>query len=349
MLYPLVRPFLFALDPETAHHVTFGGLDVAARWHVAQLALPRVPDDPVEVMGIAFPNRIGLAAGLDKNAEHIDALAALGFGHVECGTVTPRPQPGNPKPRLFRIVAARALVNRMGFNNDGLDTFVANRARARWTGVVGLNIGKNFDTPNERAADDYVACLRGCYALASYVTVNVSSPNTRGLRDLQHEEALGALVATLKAEQAALADRHGRYVPLALKIAPDLAPAAIDGIAKLCTRRRVDAIVATNTTLSRDGVEGLPHADQAGGLSGAPLRDRATNVVRRLARALDGALPVIGAGGVMSGEDAREKLDAGASLVQLYTGLVYRGPGLVAECVRATRGHATPRRRRSGR
>ena len=336
MLYQLFRPLLFSLDPETAHDVTFGGLDVAAKLGVARLAIPRIPDDPVEVMGLRFPNRVGLAAGLDKNAAHIDGLAALGFGHVECGTVTPRAQPGNPKPRLFRLTQAQALINRMGFNNEGLDAFVANAGRARYRGVLGLNIGKNFDTPIDRAADDYVACLRGCYARASYVTVNVSSPNTKGLRDLQHDTALGKLVTTLKSEQAKLAQQHGKYTPIALKIAPDLPAAAIDRMAKLLVKLRVDAVIATNTTLARDAVKSLPHADESGGLSGSPLRERATQVVRRLARSLDGALPIIGVGGILRGEDAKEKLDAGASLVQLYTGLVYRGPDLVAECVRAT-------------
>lgn len=338
MLYSLFRPLLFALDPETAHDVTFGGLDAAAKLGVARLAIRRMPDDPVEVMGLRFPNRVGLAAGFDKNAAHIDGLAALGFGHVECGTVTPRAQPGNPKPRLFRLRQAQALINRMGFNNAGLEAFVANAGRARYRGVLGLNIGKNFDTPIDRAADDYLACLRGCYARASYVTVNVSSPNTKGLRDLQHEAALGKLVTTLKSEQAKLAERHGKYTPIALKIAPDLDVASIDRIAKLLVRHRVDAVIATNTTLARDAVQGLPHANEAGGLSGRPLRERATQVVQRLARVLDGALPIIGVGGILSGEDAKEKLDAGAALVQLYTGLVYRGPDLVAECVRATSG-----------
>jgi dihydroorotate dehydrogenase len=336
MLYPLFRPLLFSLDPETAHDVTFGGLDVAAKLGVARLAISRVPDDPVEIMGLRFPNRVGVAAGLDKNAAHIDGLAALGFGHVECGTVTPRAQPGNPKPRLFRLQQAQALINRMGFNNEGLEAFVANAARARYRGVLGLNIGKNFDTPIDRAADDYLACLRGCYARASYVTVNVSSPNTKGLRDLQHESALGKLVTKLKAEQSKLAEQHGKYTPIALKIAPDLDSPSIDRIAKLLVKHRVDAVIATNTTLARDAVKGMPHADESGGLSGRPLRERATQVVRRLAKALDDALPIIGVGGILSGEDAKEKLDAGAALVQLYTGLVYRGPDLVAECVRAT-------------
>jgi dihydroorotate dehydrogenase len=335
MLYPLVRPALFSLEPETAHEVALLGLDRAVRLHVAKLALPHVPDDPVEVMGLAFPNRVGLAAGLDKNAEHVDGLAAVGFGFIECGTVTPRAQPGNPKPRMFRLPEAEAIINRMGFNNGGLDAFVANVGRARYRGVLGLNIGKNFDTANERAVDDYLTCLRGCYARASYVAVNVSSPNTKGLRDLQHEDALAALVARLKGEQQALAQRHGKYTPLAVKIAPDLDGDAIDGIARLLVAQRVDAVIATNTTISREGVERLPHGNEAGGLSGRPLAERATEVVRRLARALDGALPIIGVGGILSGQDAKARLDAGATLVQLYTGLIYRGPELVAECVRA--------------
>jgi dihydroorotate dehydrogenase len=336
MLYSLFRPVLFALDPEAAHDLAFASLDLAARAHIAGFAVARAPADPVELMGLRFPNRIGLAAGLDKNAAHIDGLAALGFGHIECGTVTPRAQPGNPKPRLFRIREAEALVNRMGFPNDGLDAFVANAAKSRYRGVLGLNIGKNFDTPIERAADDYVACLRGCYARASYVTVNVSSPNTAGLRDLQHEDALARLVKTLKGEQRNLAQRHGKYTPLVLKIAPDLTSAAIEGIARLLARHEVDGVIATNTTVARDGVAGLPHADEAGGLSGRPLRERSTAVIRTLAHVLDGALPIIGVGGVLSGADAKEKIDAGASLVQFYTGLIYRGPALVAECVRAT-------------
>jgi dihydroorotate dehydrogenase len=238
---------------------------------------------------------------------------------------------------MFRLPSAQALINRMGFNNDGLDAFLANAGRARFRGVLGLNIGKNFDTPNERAVDDYLACLRGCYQRASYVTVNVSSPNTRGLRDLQQEATLRTLIARLKKEQAKLADRHGKYTPIAIKLAPDLEDAALAGLARLLVRERVDGVVATNTTLSRAGVEGLPHADEAGGLSGAPLARRSTEVIRALARELDGALPVIGVGGILRGADAAEKLAAGATLVQLYTGLIYRGPALVSECVRATR------------
>ncbi|MFO1314138.1 MAG: quinone-dependent dihydroorotate dehydrogenase [Burkholderiales bacterium] len=335
--YPLARPFLFALDAETAHELTLAALDRAAQTGLAQVVAPRVAAAPVTVMGIAFPNRVGLAAGLDKNAAHLRGLATFGFGFLEAGTVTPRPQPGNPKPRMFRLPHAHALINRLGFNNDGVDIFVANVARARYRGVLGINIGRNFDTPNERAADDYVTCLRAVYAHASYVTVNISSPNTKGLRDLQADAALAALLARLKQEQAALAQAHGRYVPLAIKIAPDLSDAAVRGVARLLAEHRIDGVIATNTTIARDAVAGEPHAEEAGGLSGAPLRARSTEVVRVLAEALAGALPIIGVGGIESGHDAREKIAAGASLVQLYTGLVYRGPALVAECVEALR------------
>jgi dihydroorotate dehydrogenase len=334
-LYPLVRHILFALDPETAHELAFASLDRAASLGIAQAFAPRLPAAPITVMGIAFPNRVGLAAGLDKNARHLAGLATFGFGFLEAGTVTPRPQPGNPKPRMFRIPEARALVNRLGFNNDGVEALVANVARTRYRGVLGINIGKNFDTPNERAADDYAACLRAVYPHAHYVTVNISSPNTKGLRDLQAEEVLAALLACLKREQAALAQTHGRHVPLAVKIAPDLTDEAVVDIARLLVRHRIEGVIATNTTIAREAVAGMPHADESGGLSGTPVRARSTEVVRVLARALDGALPIIGVGGIMSGDDAREKVAAGASLVQLYTGLIYRGPALVAECVRA--------------
>jgi len=334
-MYPLFRPFLFALDPETAHDLVFAGLDAAAKVGLARVFAPQVPPSPVTAMGLTFPNRVGLAAGLDKNAAHIDALAGLGFGFVECGTVTPRAQPGNPRPRLFRLPEAQALINRMGFNNAGVELFLANAARARYDGILGLNIGKNFDTPNARAVDDYLACLRAVYARASYVTVNVSSPNTKGLRDLQADDALGALLRALKEEQATLAQTHGKYTPIVVKIAPDLTPAAVSGIAKLLARHLIDGVIATNTTVSRDAVKGLRHADEAGGLSGRPLRAQSTGVIRTLAKALDGALPIIGVGGIISGADAKEKIDAGATLVQIYTGLIYRGPDIVAECVRA--------------
>ena len=334
-LYPLFRPLLFAADPELAHDVALGGLDAAARVGLAQLAASRLPQAPVEAMGLRFPNRVGLAAGLDKNAAHLKGLATLGFGFIEAGTVTPRAQPGNPRPRMFRVIEAQALVNRLGFNNGGVDAFVANVARSGYRGILGINIGKNFDTPNERAADDYVACLRAVHAHASYVTINVSSPNTKGLRDLQAEEALSALLARIVAERDDLAQKHGRCVPLAVKIAPDLDDAAVKAVARLLVAHRLDGVIATNTTIARDGMAGLPHADEAGGLSGAPLRERSTAVLRTLAKALDGALPIIGVGGILAAGDAQQKIDAGATLVQLYTGLIYRGPDLVAECVRA--------------
>jgi len=335
-LYPLFRPLLFATDPEAAHAATLAALDAAARFGVARLVAPRVPDDPVTVMGIAFPNRVGLAAGLDKNGAHLAGLSMLGFGFLEAGTVTPRPQPGNPRPRMFRLPAAHALINRLGFNNEGVARFLANVERSRYRGVLGVNLGRNFDTPNERAADDYVIGLRAVYRVATYVTINVSSPNTKGLRDLQSEDALRALLATLVRERDVLTDAQARRVPLVVKLAPDLADDALRGVARVLVDVGVDGVIATNTTLARGGVEGMPHADEAGGLSGQPLRERSDAVIRVLARALDGALPIIGVGGISSGEDARAKLAAGASLVQLYTGLIYRGPALVAEAVQAT-------------
>ncbi len=333
--YPFARPFLFAFDPETAHELAFVGLDAAAKLGLAQLAAPRVPATPVSVMGITFPNRVGLAAGLDKNAGHLAGLATFGFGFLEAGTVTPRAQPGNPKPRMWRLPQANALINRLGFNNGGVERFMANVAASSYRGILGVNIGRNFDTPNDRAADDYLTCLRAVHAKASYVTVNISSPNTAGLRDLQSEDALGALLATLKREQAVLAQKHGRHVPIVVKIAPDLSDDAIRGIAQVLAQHRCEGVIATNTTIAREGVAGLPHAQEAGGLSGSPVRERSTAVIRGLARALDGALPIIGVGGILSAEDAREKIAAGASLVQIYTGLIFRGPELVAECIRA--------------
>ncbi len=335
MIYPFFRPLLFTLDPETAHEMAFASLDIAAKCGIANALTRRPPPSPVTAMGLSFPNRIGLAAGLDKNAAHIDGLAAFGFGFIECGTVTPRPQPGNPKPRLFRLPEAEALINRLGFNNEGVARFLANAGRATWRGILGLNIGKNFDTPNARAADDYLACLRAVYVRASYVTVNVSSPNTKGLRDLQSEEMLASLISALKDEQKALSDKHGKYTPIAVKIAPDLAYPALDGIARVLVRQKVDGVIATNTTIARDAVKGRPNAEEAGGLSGRPLRAQSTAVVARLAKALDGALPIIGVGGIMCGADAKEKIDAGATLIQIYTGLIYRGPRLVAECAAA--------------
>jgi dihydroorotate dehydrogenase len=339
MLYPFVRPLLFKLDPETAHDATLAALDAAALAGITRLATPPLPPSPVTAMGLAFPNRLGVAAGLDKNAAHIDGLASLGFGFIECGTVTPRPQPGNPRPRIFRLPEAEALINRLGFNNAGVDAFVHNVSRARFGprtgGILGLNIGRNFDTPNERAFEDYLACFRAVHGYASYVTVNISSPNTAGLRELQQDAALETLLAALKGLQKKLADQHGKYTPLAVKIAPDLSADEVGALARLLISYRVDGVIATNTTVDHAAVAGLPHSAEAGGLSGRPLKDKATAVIRTLASALDGALPIIGVGGILSGADAKEKIAAGATLVQIYTGLIYRGPALVAEIAQA--------------
>ncbi len=336
--YCLVKPFVFALDPETAHDLTLAGLATLQKTGVLPAYRPPRAA-PVKVMGLDFPNRVGLAAGLDKNGEVIDALATWGFGFIEIGTVTPRPQPGNPRPRLFRLPAAQGIINRMGFNNRGVDALVANVRAARYKGILGINIGKNFDTPIEKAADDYLACLDKVYPHAGYVTVNISSPNTKNLRQLQGESELDALLGALKARQLELAQQHGRHVPMALKIAPDLDEAQIVNIADALRRHRIDGVIATNTTLSREGVEHLKHGDEAGGLSGAPLFERSTGVLRRLTLALAGELPVIAAGGIVDGGKAKAKLDAGAALVQIYSGIVFKGPGLVGECIGATAGH----------
>jgi dihydroorotate dehydrogenase len=325
--YALARPLLFSLDPETAHHAAL----TLSRFGIPQ----RVPARPVTVMGIHFPNPVGLAAGLDKDAAHIDGLAKLGFGFIEVGTVTPRPQPGNPKPRIFRIIQKHALINRFGFNNVGVDAFMANVARARWRGILGINIGKNFDTPVERAADDYAFCLEKVYGAASYVTVNISSPNTKGLRDLQQERQLDELLDRLASVRERLARSYGKRIPLALKVAPDLDLQEVKSISEAVERHGFDGVIATNTTVSREGVEGLPHSEEAGGLSGAPVLAKSTAVLAAFRDRLAGKVALIGAGGILSGEDARKKLDAGAALVQLYTGLIYRGPALVRECVSA--------------
>jgi dihydroorotate dehydrogenase len=330
-LYGFARPFLFSLDPETAHRVTLRLAD-----HAGFLLGREIPRNPVRAMGLEFPNPVGLAAGLDKDAAHIDALAALGFGFIEVGTVTPRPQPGNPRPRLFRLPGKDALINRFGFNNVGADELVRNVEQAQWRGILGINIGKNADTPPERAVEDYEIGLEKVYAKASYVTVNISSPNTKGLRDLQQKEPLEDLLKRIMQKKEALAERHGRRVPLALKVAPDLRDEEIGDIADAVRRYRIDAVIATNTSLSRAGVAGLEHWEESGGLSGAPIRGLATEVLRKFAERLKGETLLIGAGGILSGEDAAEKLRAGASLVQLYTGLIYRGPGLVAECASAS-------------
>lgn len=341
MLYSLARAALFSLDPEVAHDLTLSKLDKAAALGLPRLLFRCTADLPVQAMGLTFRNPVGLAAGMDKNAAHVDALGALGFGHIEAGTVTPLPQPGNPKPRIFRLIPAQGVINRMGFNNEGVERFVANvRRQTRFRtagGILGLNIGKNAVTPLERALDDYVIGLRAVYGVADYVAVNISSPNTKDLRALQGERELQSLLAGLADARRALEDEHGRRVPLAVKIAPDLADAAIPPLADLLVAHGVDGVIATNTTIARDRVQGLAHAEQTGGLSGLPLRERATEVVRLLASHLQGRLPIIASGGVMSGADAVEKVRAGATLVQIYTGFIYSGPDLIADCVDSLR------------
>ena len=339
--FPLARPFLFGLDPEHAHDLTLGALAAIQRTPLIALVEQARVNDPVSIAGLAFPNRIGLAAGLDKNGRCIDAFGAMGFGFVEVGTVTPHAQPGNPKPRVFRIPEAGALVNRLGFNNDGLAAFIANVRQARFRargGILGLNIGKNAATPIERAADDYLVGLAGVYPHADYVAVNISSPNTQNLRTLQSDAALDALLAALASRRAELADEHRRNVPMFLKIAPDLEPAQIEAIAAIVTRHRIDGIIATNTTLARDGVAGHANAGESGGLSGAPLARRSNLVIAGLRGALGARFPIIGVGGVMSGADARAKREAGADLVQIYTGFIYKGPALVTDAARALAG-----------
>jgi len=334
-LYSLAKPFLFELDAENAHDITLKSLKIAEKSGLLALLPKPVQCQPKQVMGLSFPNPVGLAAGLDKNGAVIDGMAALGFGFIEVGTITPRAQPGNPKPRLFRVKEAEGIINRFGFNNLGVDQLIKNVQGVKYQGILGINIGKNFDTPNERAVDDYLVCMRKVYAYASYITVNISSPNTKNLRQLQEKDALDALLATLKAEQKILAELHGVYVPIALKIAPDLDETQIIEIADLLKAHQFDGVIATNTTLARDAVEGLPNANETGGLSGAPVREKSTLVISQLSKQLAGELPIIGVGGILSGADAAEKIDAGASLVQVYSGLIYRGPSLVRDICKA--------------
>jgi len=336
-MYPLLRSALFRLDPETAHRLVLECLRVLHAGGLSGMVAGRIPDQPCTVMGLAFRNPVGLAAGLDKNGEYIDGLAALGFGFIEIGTVTPLPQSGNPRPRLFRLPQAGAIINRMGFNNAGVDRLVENVKRSQYRGILGINIGKNAATPIGNASEDYLVCLRKVYAHASYITVNISSPNTKNLRQLQSGDALDDLLTKLKSEQRMLAEEHGRYVPIVLKIAPDLELGQIAQIAGLLMQHHIDGVIATNTTLSREGVENLASAREDGGLSGAPLRDRSVSVIRQLAAELRGAVPIIGVGGILNGADAAEKIKAGASLVQFYTGLIYRGPVLVSESCAAIR------------
>lgn len=340
LLYALARPFLFAIDPEAAHNLTLPALRRAAALGMTS-SIVKPTHDPRTVMGITFPNPVGLAAGLDKDGAYIDGLATLGFGSIEVGTVTPRAQPGNPMPRMFRLPQANAIINRMGFNNGGADAFVANVRASKFyqdkEGILGLNIGKNADTPIERAVDDYLICLEKVYPYASYVTVNISSPNTKNLRQLQGASELDALLSQLKEAQQRLSDQHQRYVPIALKIAPDMELEQIQTIAQALLRHKMDGVIATNTTINRDAVKNLKHAQEAGGLSGAPVFEASNTVIRALKSELGDALPIIGVGGILSGADAQAKIAAGASLVQLYTGLIYRGPALVKECAAALR------------
>ena len=337
-MYPLVRPFLFAFDAERAHGLALSALELAWRTGTTPLLAARPAPMPTTVFGLDFPNPVGLAAGLDKNGEHIDALFGLGFGFVEIGTVTPRPQAGNPKPRLFRLPQHAAIINRMGFNNAGVDALVRNVERSsQRTGPLGINIGKNKDTPNEDALSDYLVCLEKVYPLADYVTVNISSPNTAGLRELQEEQALRRLVGGLRDAQERLASQHGRRVPMLVKVAPDLSDRDIEAAARVLSDLSVDGVIATNTTIARVGMENHPLASEAGGLSGAPVMARSTAVLRRLRTRLPESIPLIGVGGICSGADAAAKMSAGATMVQLYSGLVYRGPALVGECVESIR------------
>src|SRR5450830_24849 len=338
-IYSLAKPLLFQFDAEKVHDFTLKSLKLAEQSGALSLYPASPGCQPRQVMGLTFPNPVGLAAGLDKNGAVIDGLAALGFGFIEIGTVTPRPQSGNPKPRLFRVKEALGIVNRFGFNNLGVDNLVENVKAAKYKGetanqILGINIGKNFDTPMERAVDDYLLCMQKVYAHASYITVNISSPNTKNLRALQEKEALSALLSALKLEQTKLANQYGRYVPVTLKIAPDLEREQINEIADLLVEHKIDGVIATNTTLSRELVQGLDNADEAGGLCGAPVREKSTLVIQQLSQRLQGALPIIGVGGILSGAQAVEKIAAGADLVQVYSGLIYKGPKLVHDICR---------------
>ncbi|OTG73571.1 dihydroorotate dehydrogenase (quinone) [Acinetobacter sp. ANC 4218] len=332
MLYSLARPLLFSLAPERAHELTLSLLKSAHRMGMMR---QNVASKPVTCMGIEFPNPVGLAAGLDKNGAYIDALAGLGFGFIEIGTITPRPQSGNPHPRLFRLPEAKAIINRMGFNNDGVDKLIENVKAAKFKGILGINIGKNADTPVENAVDDYLICLEKVYNYASYITVNISSPNTKNLRSLQSGDALTELLQTLKKRQLELAEEYQHYVPLVLKVAPDLTDEDIQFIGKQLIQFKIDGLIVTNTTLSREGVENLKYGNEAGGLSGAPVFEKSTACLAAFAKVLKGQIPLIGVGGILSGEQAVAKQQVGASLVQIYSGLIYTGPALIKDCIDA--------------
>lgn len=335
MFYRIMRDLMFRLDAEKAHHLGLVGLDWLEITGASWLMTRKMKMKPVRVMGLTFPNAVGLAAGLDKNGDHIEAMSALGFGFVEIGTVTPRPQPGNPKPRLFRIPEAQGIINRMGFNNLGVDHLIQQVQAADTKTLIGINIGKNFDTPVEKAVDDYLIGLNKVYPHADYVTINISSPNTPGLRTLQFGESLDSLLSALKNAQADLAEQHKKYVPMAVKVAPDLSNDEVSQLAQAFNKHKIDAVIATNTTMDREAVAGLQNADEAGGLSGAPVFEKSTEIVRLFREALDDDLPIIAAGGIMSAQQALAKLDAGASLVQIYSGLIYQGPTLIREVIQS--------------
>lgn len=335
MLYRLIRLVLFRFDAEKSHNMALKAMSLLSAVGLLKLLFKPVVDSPVKVMGLEFKNKVGLAAGLDKNAKHIDALAQTGFGFIEVGTVTPKAQPGNEKPRLFRLPESNAIINRMGFNNEGVDSLIDSVKRSKYKGVIGINIGKNFSTPVEKAVDDYLISFEAVYAIADYVTINISSPNTPGLRSLQHGEALVDLLTQLKLKQKELSLIAQRYVPLVVKIAPDLTAEEIEELAATFIKTEIDAVIATNTTNSREGVEGLHYSTEQGGLSGAPVMEASTAVVKAFCELFDGKIPVIAAGGIMSADDALKKITAGAALVQIYSGFIYKGPELVYQCARA--------------
>lgn len=331
MSHQLIRSLLFKFDAEFSHDLTLKALSLSNNMGLLGFLKAPHPSRLRTVMGIPFKNPVGLAAGLDKNASHIDALGKLGFGFIEVGTITPRPQPGNPRPRLFRLPEAGGIINRFGFNNIGVDAAVENIRLSKYKGVLGINIGKNFDTPIERAAEDYILCMKKVYQYANYIAVNISSPNTKNLRDLQETKALNFLLAQLKQEQTRLNDYYGRYVPIALKISPDLIPKHLDAISKSIIKNRIDGVIATNTTVKRDSVSDLSNGKEAGGMSGKPLFNMSNSIIRELYLRLQGEVPIIGVGGISSGEDAAEKINAGAELVQIYSGLIYQGRKLILD------------------
>lgn len=334
-MYAYIRDLLFKLDAEISHEFSLDFLGASERLKLLNLFLPTIPNNPTEVMGLTFANPVGLAAGLDKNGDYFNALGAMGFGFVEIGTVTPKPQSGNPQPRLFRIPEAEAIINRMGFNNKGVDHLAEQVKRRRYQGILGINIGKNATTPVENAADDYVISMQKIYAHADYITINVSSPNTQGLRDLQFGDSLNRLLETIKKEQLVLQQKHERYVPVAVKIAPDMDDYAIEQVAATLLQQGMDGVIATNTTIGREGIEQYSNSKEIGGLSGLPVRDKSTQVIKALYAELGDKLPIIGVGGILDGESAVEKIQAGAKLVQIYSGFIYRGPALITEIARA--------------